>query len=109
MTDHTPLIEQQLTPAEIRLAQYAERGTWSTATYNDGTEKALYEIALGLKAEIDRLRVQLTDQQAETAKLIRWHGEDDAALDRMRDTIVRLRVELAEATAAVPAAVETGE
>lgn len=45
------------TPAETRLAQYGERtNTWSTATYDTGTEKALHEIALGLKAEIDRLR-----------------------------------------------------
>ncbi|MFJ6566572.1 hypothetical protein ACIQNU_04080 [Streptomyces sp. NPDC091292] len=53
------LTDQQQTPAEIRLAQYGERtSTWSTATYNDGTEKALHEIALGLKTEIDRLREQ---------------------------------------------------
>jgi hypothetical protein len=53
------------TPAEIRLAQYGERtSTWSTATYNDGTEKALHEIALGLKAEIDRLRAELAEEKA---------------------------------------------
>ncbi|MFF9582465.1 hypothetical protein [Streptomyces achromogenes] len=52
--------DQQLTPAEIRLAQYVQRtSTWSTATHNDGTEKALYEIALGLKGEVDRLRAEL--------------------------------------------------
>lgn len=51
---------QPLTTAEIRLAQYGERtSTWSTATYNDGTEKALHEIALGLKSEVDRLRAEL--------------------------------------------------
>ncbi|WP_318202997.1 hypothetical protein [Streptomyces sp. SCL15-4] len=54
------MTDQQLTPAEIRLAQYGQRtSTWSTATYNDGTEKALNEIALGLKAEVDRLRAEL--------------------------------------------------
>ncbi|MEU2440157.1 hypothetical protein ABZ595_28840 [Streptomyces rubradiris] len=53
--------EQQLTPAEIRLAQYGQRtSTWSTASYTGGTEKALHEIALGLKAEVDRLRQQIT-------------------------------------------------
>lgn len=51
---------QPLTTAEIRLAQYGQRtSTWSTATYNDGTEKALHDIALGLKAEVDRLRAEL--------------------------------------------------
>jgi hypothetical protein len=58
--------EQQLTPAEIRLAQYADRGTWTTATYNDGTQKALHEIALGLKAEVDRLRAQSARARALT-------------------------------------------
>ncbi|MEU5442745.1 hypothetical protein [Streptomyces griseofuscus] len=54
-----------LTPAEIRLAQYGQRtSTWSTATYNDGTEKALHEIALGLKAEVDRLRAELAEEKA---------------------------------------------
>ncbi|MFJ9101351.1 hypothetical protein ACIRJM_23120 [Streptomyces sp. NPDC102405] len=53
--------EQQLTPAEIRLAQYGERGTWSNATYGDGTEKALHEIAIGLKAEVDRLRSRVAE------------------------------------------------
>lgn len=62
-----------------------------------------------LLAEIDRLRAQLAEQQAENGKLIRWHREDETALNAMRDTIVRLRGELAEATAAVPAAAETGE
>lgn len=51
MNDHTP--------AEIRLAQYGERSTWSTATYDSGTEKALHEIALELKAEVHRLRAEL--------------------------------------------------
>ncbi|MGW1615757.1 hypothetical protein ACWCQZ_41175 [Streptomyces sp. NPDC002285] len=52
------------------------------------------------------------EAQQERDKLIRWHGEDEAALDKMRDTIVHLRVELAKATAAAPAsavAVSGGE
>lgn len=53
------------TPAEIRLAQYGQRTkTWSTATHDNGTEKALHEIALGLKAEIDRLRNELAEEKA---------------------------------------------
>lgn len=55
------MTEQHLTPAETRLAQYSERGTWSNATYSDGTEKALHEIALGLKAEVDRLRARVAE------------------------------------------------
>jgi hypothetical protein len=78
----TPLTDQQLTPAEIRLAQYGQRtSTWSTATYNDGTEKALHEIALGLKAEIDQLRAELAAARANgiryAADLVTnaFHGE----------------------------------
>ena len=67
------------------------------------------EVAKTLVAEVRRLRAQVADLGAENAKLIRWHGEDAKALNRMRDTIVRLRVELAETAARVPAVVETGE
>ncbi|WP_405673166.1 hypothetical protein [Streptomyces sp. NBC_01530] len=62
-----------------------------------------------LLAEIDRLRAEVAESQGEKAKLIRWHGEDEKALDKMRKTIVGLRVELAEANAAAPAVAETGE
>ncbi|MEU0332198.1 hypothetical protein [Streptomyces sp. NPDC006193] len=65
--------DQQLTPAEIRLSQYVQRtSTWSTATHNDGTEKALYEIALGLKGEVDRLRAKLANV---TRQRDHWHAE----------------------------------
>lgn len=48
--------------ALIRLRQYGERtSTWSTATYDSGTEKALHEIALTLAAEVSRLRARVTD------------------------------------------------
>lgn len=86
MTDQptTPPTSQQLTPAEIRLGQYGERtSTWSTATYNDGTEKALHEIALGLKAEVDRLR-------AELAKEERRHGDTIDDRDRAQDAADKL-------------------
>ncbi|MEU4154733.1 hypothetical protein [Streptomyces antimycoticus] len=53
--------ETPMTPevARVRLAQYGERtSTWSTATYNDGTEKTLHQIALTLLAEADGLRAR---------------------------------------------------
>lgn len=56
----TPPTGQQPTTAEIRLAQYGDHSTWSNATYSSSGEKTLHEIALGLKAQIDRLRTALT-------------------------------------------------
>ncbi|MFD5940266.1 hypothetical protein [Streptomyces griseus] len=56
MTD-TPMTPDT---ALARLRQYGERtSTWSTATYNDGTEKALHQIAVSLAGEVERLRSQL--------------------------------------------------
>lgn len=81
MTSQQPLTDEQLTPAEIRLAQYGQRtSTWSTATYNDGTEKALHEIALGLKAEVDRLRAQRRYLIDQLAKKDAASGEADRKL-----------------------------
>jgi hypothetical protein len=54
--------ELPMTPevARVRLAQYGERTkTWSTATYDSGTERALHEIAVALLAEADALRARL--------------------------------------------------
>lgn len=82
MTQHTG--HQQLTSAEIRLAQYGERTkTWSTATYDSGTEKALHEIALGLKAEVDRLRAALAKEE-------RLHGDTIDDRDRAQDAADKL-------------------
>ncbi|MDX5569519.1 hypothetical protein PYK79_48370 [Streptomyces sp. ID05-04B] len=39
----------------------------------------------------------IEDLRAELAKLIRWHSEDETAMKKMRDTITRLRAELATA------------
>ncbi|MFF8412883.1 hypothetical protein [Streptomyces omiyaensis] len=51
----TPITPQA---ALIRLQKYGERtSTWATATYNDGTEKALHEIATTLAAEVGRLTI----------------------------------------------------
>ncbi|MFB7222397.1 hypothetical protein [Streptomyces sp. NPDC056227] len=54
--------------ALARLRQYGERtSTWSTATYSDGTEKALHEIAVSLAAEVDRLRARVVELETSTA------------------------------------------
>lgn len=45
---------------------------------------------------VRRLRAELTDQRAETQKLIRWHGEDETALKKMRGVVERLRAKLAD-------------
>ncbi|MGW2010958.1 hypothetical protein [Streptomyces nigrescens] len=65
--------------ASIRLAQYGERtSTWSTATYDSGTERALHEIALTLNAEVVELRKQLAayevmnPQQCQAGKHADW-------------------------------------
>lgn len=99
MTDQatSPLTDAQLDEVEACVT-----GPLGTATVFDHTTVG------PLVAEVRRLRAELADLQAENAKLIRWHGEDDKSLNRMRNTIVRLRTELAEAGAAVAAA-ETGE
>ncbi|MFI2031903.1 hypothetical protein [Streptomyces buecherae] len=45
--------------AQIRLRQYGEcTSTWSTATYDSGTEHALHQIATALLAEVKRLRAE---------------------------------------------------
>ncbi|MFJ1964859.1 hypothetical protein [Streptomyces massasporeus] len=50
--------------ARVRLAQYGERTkTWSTATYDSGTERALHEIAVTLLAEADALRARLAESE----------------------------------------------
>ncbi|TRV72578.1 hypothetical protein FKN01_29765 [Streptomyces sp. 130] len=68
-----------LAAALVRLRQYGERtSTWSTATYNDGTEKALHEIALTLAAEVDKLSNELTG-----ANLTHWEDEQDHARLRL--------------------------
>lgn len=55
MTD-TPMTPDM---ALARLRHYGERtSNWSTATYNDGTEKALHHIAVSLAAEVERLRAR---------------------------------------------------
>jgi hypothetical protein len=59
--------EQGMTPhaARVRLTQYGERTeTWATASYGNGTERALYAIALTLAAEGDELRSRVAELEA---------------------------------------------
>ncbi|MEU1088945.1 hypothetical protein ACFYPN_16130 [Streptomyces sp. NPDC005576] len=64
--------------ALTRLRQYGEHtSTWSTATYNDGTEKALHEIALTLAAEVDRLRARVAELEAQRAAVLALHRKHD--------------------------------
>ncbi|MFE3123717.1 hypothetical protein ACFXHD_09880 [Streptomyces hydrogenans] len=63
----TPMTPQD---ALFRLQQYGKRtSTWSTATYNDGTEKALHQIATALGAEAVSLGLQVDRLNAEGAQL----------------------------------------
>ncbi|MFB6813064.1 hypothetical protein ACFCV8_00755 [Streptomyces sp. NPDC056347] len=89
--------------ALIRLRQYGERtSTWSTATYDSGTERELYEIALTLAAEVNQLSNDLTG-----AFLDRHEEEQDStrlrlALQSARRGRRELRVRITELEAAPP-------
>ncbi|WP_405479867.1 phiSA1p31-related protein [Streptomyces anulatus] len=79
MTD-TPMAPDA---ALARLRQYGEStSTWSTATYNDGTEKALHQIAVSLAGEVDRLRAELE------ASVCRCFDPSHHAQDCKRATVV---------------------
>lgn len=104
----TPLTELQLDEIEGRAAALYEYATVTDYEGQAELEQLTDKDVAALVAEVRRQRAELADLHAENAKLIRWHGEDDKALDKMRNTIVGPRVELAEAGAAA-SAVETGE
>ncbi|MFD6128663.1 hypothetical protein ACFWC2_14315 [Streptomyces diastaticus] len=95
---------EPLTPdaALVRLRQYGERTqTWSTATYNNGTELALHQIATTLGTEVTRLRGELdnrSSQYAEAAaalaeevlrsgKRIREHDADREEMEHLRSQL----------------------
>lgn len=85
MTD-TPMTAQI---AVARLRQYGERtSTWSTATYNNGAEKALHQIALTLAAELHQLRDDIAG-----ACLARWEEEQDNARLRLAWQSARQRAQ----------------
>ncbi|MFE2485990.1 hypothetical protein ACFXGR_22370 [Streptomyces mirabilis] len=74
-TAHQPLTDQQLD--EIEKMPRAE------------------DIDL-LATEVRRLRAELVEQRGEVDKLVRWHREDGAEMDKQRATISRLRTRVAE-------------
>ncbi|WP_062214730.1 hypothetical protein [Streptomyces sp. NBRC 109706] len=79
--------------ALVRLSQYRERtSTWSTATYNDGTERALADIAGALATEVERLRA-ITDGPVCSEEAARAVGLDVppgvVALEAMAETMLR--------------------
>jgi hypothetical protein len=77
-----------LIPAEVRLAQYGERtSTWSTATYNDGTEKALHQIALELKAELDRVRKENRNHERSLDEVMRERDYAQNMADKLAAAI----------------------
>ncbi|MHC3427242.1 hypothetical protein [Streptomyces sp. DT18] len=94
---------EPLTPdaALVRLRQYGERtSTWSTATYNDGTERALADIARTLSAEVTRLRAALSaaadDVNELTDEIADWSAKN-AALRAERAEAQRQVAELTNA------------
>ncbi|MFC7880435.1 hypothetical protein ACFUVV_00900 [Streptomyces sp. NPDC057376] len=53
------------TAARVQLARYAERTkTWSTATYDSGTERALHGMAVALAAEADASKARVAELEA---------------------------------------------
>ncbi|MFJ2568944.1 hypothetical protein ACIOYT_00790 [Streptomyces halstedii] len=81
--------------ALARLRQYGERtSTWSTATYNDGTEKVLHEIALTLAAEVQQWRATFGEKALPSAL---------AEMNRLRGELSDATAELAENTRAMNA------
>ncbi|CAM5264253.1 hypothetical protein [Streptomyces badius] len=81
MTD-TPMTPDA---ALARLRQYGERTTgWSTATYNDSTEKALHQIAVSLAGEVERLRAKVAELTAAPVDEAAEMAEAQAELEAMR-------------------------
>lgn len=99
--------QDNITPAEVRLEQYGRRTkTWSTATYDSGTEKALHEIACQLRDTLEDTRDQrnaarlkvagLEDRVAELEKQLAESTRADHYTEAARtatETAARLRAE----------------
>ncbi|MYW33621.1 phiSA1p31-related protein [Streptomyces sp. SID2119] len=86
------MTDTPMTPdvALARLRQYGERtSTWSTATYNDGTEKALHQIAVSLAGEVERLRKGLSDAADQVAELESELGGSSARIAQLEAAVCR--------------------
>ncbi|MGW5640305.1 hypothetical protein [Streptomyces sp. NPDC003832] len=94
-TQPAPLTDDQLDDIEARAARLYEYDVRQSAEADvlAGTDVP------ALLAEVRRQRAELADAEAEKAKLIRWHGEDEKTFTQMRGTIQRLRTEVSAAQA----------
>lgn len=82
--------------ASVRLAQYGERTkTWSTATYDSGTEKALHEIAMTLQARVDEVERKYTFDTAELKRQLESARVDGRRLIRAEQRRAELEAVLA--------------
>lgn len=90
-------IEQRATSRRVALSGWINcYSPVSEQTALENAEAVLEEDVPALLAEVRRLHADLADAEAEKAKLIRWHGEDEKSLATMRGTIERLRGEKRE-------------
>ncbi|MBP5883136.1 hypothetical protein QBA57_28790 [Streptomyces scabiei] len=81
--------QDTLTPAEVRLSQYGERTkSWSTATYDSGTERALHEIACALRDTLEEVRDQ---RNAARLKVLGLEAERHSTNEALSDITVALR------------------
>jgi hypothetical protein len=76
--------QDTLTPAEVRLSQYGERTkSWSTATYDGGTERALHEIACALRDTLEEVRDQRNAARLKVLGLEAERHETNSALSEI--------------------------
>jgi hypothetical protein len=89
--------------ASARLAQYGERtSTWSTATYDSGTEKALHEIALAFQARVAELEAGLPVMQEALIRALdrvaELEAERHSTNEALDDAVQALRADRPAAT-----------
>jgi hypothetical protein len=85
---NTPLTAEQLDEYEAAIAAYQQHAPTGFACCS---AHPVADAGAALVAEVRRLHDALADAEVEKAKLIRWHGEDETALAKMRATIEQLR------------------